>query len=99
MAIPIAELVLAAAVGAALGAWFFGGLLWTVRRVATAQHPVLLLLASFVVRIAVVAGGMVWLARRHWLLPIIALAVLLVVRFGMLMRWPDPGRAGPVSKA
>jgi len=82
--VPIVELGLALAVGAALGVWFFGGLLWTVRRMPAARHPVLLMLASFAVRAAGVAVGVIWLAGRHWLLPLMALAGFVAVRTWML---------------
>jgi F1F0 ATPase subunit 2 len=82
--VPIVELGVALAVGAALGVWFFGGLLWTVRRMPAARRPVLLMLASFGVRAAVVAAGVVWLASRHWLLPLVALAGFVAVRTWML---------------
>ncbi len=90
MDITIPELALALAVGVGLGVWFFGGLLWTVRRLATARHPVRLMLASFAVRAAGVAAGLTWLARRHWLLAAVALAGLVVVRMWMLRTCARP---------
>jgi F1F0 ATPase subunit 2 len=94
---PIAELVLALAVGAGLGLWFFGGLLWTVRRMAAAQHPVLLMVASFAVRGAGVAAGLVWLAGRHWLLPLAALIGFVAVRTWLLSTRGTPRLRTPAE--
>jgi F1F0 ATPase subunit 2 len=45
-------------VGAALGVVFFGGLWWTVRRLAASPRSQPWLLASFAVRLALVALGL-----------------------------------------
>lgn len=52
-------LVAGLAVGAVLGVAFFGGLMWTTRRLATAARPALLLTASLFVRLTLVALGFV----------------------------------------
>jgi F1F0 ATPase subunit 2 len=41
---------LAFALGMGLGLCYFGGLWWTVRQLATARHPALWLIGSFVAR-------------------------------------------------
>jgi F1F0 ATPase subunit 2 len=56
MADPLA-LSVAWLAGAGLGAFFFGGLWWTVRRLADARRPALLVLGSFVLRTGVALGG------------------------------------------
>ena len=81
MHVSLLDLALALAVGAVLGAWFFGGLLWTVCRLPSTRHPVLLVLASFVIRLAGVLAGLIWLVGRHWLLPAVALISFLVMRY------------------
>jgi F1F0 ATPase subunit 2 len=88
--VPIAELALALAVGLGLGWWFFGGLLWTVRRVPAARRPGVLVLASFAIRTAAVVAGLAWLAGRHWLLPLVALAGFVAVRTWMVSTWVKP---------
>jgi F1F0 ATPase subunit 2 len=93
----IPELSLALAVGAGLGIWFFGGLLWTARRLATARHPVCLMLASFAVRAAGVVAGLTWLVGRHWLLPLVALVGFVAVRIWMLRTWGRPPLKSPVE--
>ena len=93
----VSELSLALAVGAGLGVWFFGGLLWTVRRLATAHHPVRLMLTSFAVRAAGVVAGLTWLVGRHWLLPVVALVGFVAVRIWMLRTWGRPPLKSPVE--
>ena len=59
----LVALVVSLLAGLALGAFFFGGLWWTVRAIVGAAHSVLLQLASLVLRTAAtlfgfhVAGG------------------------------------------
>jgi F1F0 ATPase subunit 2 len=48
---------LAFALGVGLGLCYFGGLWWTVRQLATARHPVLWLIGSFVARAGVSLVG------------------------------------------
>lgn len=66
----IGQLTLALAAGAAVAAFYFGGLWLTVRRLATSRRPVLLTFGSFILRGAIAVAAMVWIARVHWqLLP------------------------------
>lgn len=94
MNVSIGELILAAAVGVALGIWFFGGLLWTVRRLPDARHPAALAFGSFLVRAAGVVAGMLWLAGRHWVLALVALVGYVGVRVWMV-RTVAPSRPPP----
>lgn len=52
-----ADLLPAFAAGLALGAVFFGGLWWTVRRLAAAPRPSRLLWQSFVLRFGIALAG------------------------------------------
>lgn len=60
---PAAALALGIATGFALGLAYFGGLLWTVRRLPRSPRPWLLAGASFLVRAAVAVGVLLLLAR------------------------------------
>jgi F1F0 ATPase subunit 2 len=51
--------------GGLLGATFFGGLWWTVLQAASSRKPALLLVASFVVRMAVALTGLTWVGGGH----------------------------------
>lgn len=54
------DVLVAGVVGAALGAFFFGGLHWTIERLARVRCPGLLLVGSFALRMTVLLSG-VWL--------------------------------------
>ena len=59
-------LVLAAAAGVLLGALFFGGLWWTVRRGVSAKWPALLFLGSMVLRTGVTVAGFYVASGGQW---------------------------------
>jgi F1F0 ATPase subunit 2 len=59
-------LVLALVTGLLLGAVFFGGLWWTVSRMASSKRPVLLLFGSLLLRTCVALGGFYLIERGHW---------------------------------
>ncbi|MEX2355989.1 MAG: ATP synthase subunit I [Thermaerobacterales bacterium] len=59
-------LTLALVTGALLGAFFFGGLWWTVQKIAAGDSPHLLFVASFAVRTAVVMLGFYFLLNVSW---------------------------------
>jgi F1F0 ATPase subunit 2 len=59
-------LIVAGAAGAALGALFFGGLWWTVRRGVLSPQPALWFFGSMVVRMSVVLAGFLFFGRGHW---------------------------------
>ncbi|HEY8496475.1 MAG TPA: ATP synthase subunit I [Limnochordales bacterium] len=52
------DVVLPLAAGAVLGLFYFGGLWWTTQRIGRVRQPALLLLGSFVVRMAVILAGL-----------------------------------------
>src|SRR5579863_1962203 len=55
-------LMLAATAGALLGAFFFGGLWWTVRRGASSPRPALWFAGSLLLRMGVAAAGFYFVA-------------------------------------
>jgi F1F0 ATPase subunit 2 len=59
-------LALALATGLLLGAIFFGGLWWTVRKGVSSKRPALLFLASLLLRTAVVVAGFYVVSDGHW---------------------------------
>ncbi|MCO6492377.1 MAG: hypothetical protein J5I98_28425 [Phaeodactylibacter sp.] len=67
MMIDILIWILALLAGAALGAIFFGGLWWTVRKGLTARRPGLLFLASMLARSAIVIIGFYLIAGDSWI--------------------------------
>ncbi len=73
-------MALAFAAGTAVGVFYLGGLWLTVRRVATSRRPTLLIFVSFIVRMVVAVGVMVWIARIHWQLMLAAMAGFVLLR-------------------
>ena len=60
-------LVLAWAAGLVLGAMFFGGLWWTVRRASSSRRPALWFFGSLLLRMSIAAGRLLLrLGRAHW---------------------------------
>jgi F1F0 ATPase subunit 2 len=56
-------LALAGLAGAALGAIFFGGLWWTVRRGVTSAQPAVWFLGSLLARMSIALAGFYFVAR------------------------------------
>ena len=52
--------------GVVLGAVFFGGLWWTVRKGAACRRPALLFLSSFLLRTSIALAGLYFVAGGHW---------------------------------
>lgn len=73
-------------VGTVAGALFFGGLRWTLSRMATAKHVVLLTVSSFMVRSAVVVGLLVLVADGRPARLLGALVGMLAVRTVLVSR-------------
>ena len=59
-------LVLALLGGVLLGAIFFGGLWWTVRKGGSAKQPAFLFLGSLLLRTGVALAGFYFIGRDHW---------------------------------
>ena len=88
------RLMLALLIGISLGAIFFGGLWWTVRRALSSRQPALWFLCSMVSRTWLVMAGFYWVARGDWVrLPVcffgFIAARLMVTRFTR----PEAGHA------
>lgn len=60
------ELSVSILVGIILGAFFYGGLWLTVRRLVVTRHPIAVTLGSLLVRMAVVLCGLLLVARGRW---------------------------------
>lgn len=73
-------LLLAFIAGALLGAAYFGGLYFTVRRIGTTSAPHLVLLASFLTRLGVVLAGFYLLSPWGVLAMLVALGGFLLAR-------------------
>ncbi len=60
------ELILPWTAGVMLGALFFGGLWWTVRKGLSSKHPALWFLVSQLARMSVTLTGFYMVAGGHW---------------------------------
>jgi F1F0 ATPase subunit 2 len=60
------SLVLALLTGILLGAIFFGGLWWTVRKCVSSKQPALWFFGSGLLRTSAVLAGFYLIAQGHW---------------------------------
>jgi F1F0 ATPase subunit 2 len=80
----IGPVVDALAAGMVLGALFFGGLWWTVRRGLTATNPALWFGLSALVRVAITVTGLYYIARSGWPSLLACLCGLLIARVAVM---------------
>ncbi len=62
----IPALALALVAGLWLGAFFFGGLWWTVRKGVSSERPALWFLVSLLLRTGAILTGFYFVAQSHW---------------------------------
>ncbi len=79
--------------GLVLGLFYFSCLWFTVRRLGSSQHPVLLMIGSGGARLSVALLGFYVIVGGHWERLLIALAGFLIARALLIARWqPQPLR-------
>jgi len=59
-------LVLTLVTGVLLGAMFFGGLWWTVRKGVSSKQPAFWFFGSLLLRTSIALAGFYFIARGHW---------------------------------
>lgn len=59
-------LILSWIAGLVLGAIFFGGLWWTVRKGVSSPRPATWFLGSLLLRTAITIAGLYFVSRGHW---------------------------------
>ena len=74
-------LVLAWVAGLLLGAIFFGGLWWTVRKCVAAKNAALWFLGSMLIRMGIVLAGFYFVGRGDWQRLVICLLGFIIARF------------------
>jgi len=74
-------LVLAWAAGGVLGAIFFGGLWWTVRKGVASKQPALWLLGSLLLRMSIALAGFWFVSGGHWGRLLACLLGFVIARF------------------
>jgi F1F0 ATPase subunit 2 len=82
----IPPLVLALLAGVLLGAFFFGGLWWTVRQGMTSEMPALWFLGSLLLRTGVLLAGFYFASQGHWSGLVACLVGFLIARV-IVVRW------------
>lgn len=60
------NLLSAVAAGALLGAMFYGGLWWTVRRAVSSERAALWFVGSMLLRMGLALAGLYFVAGAHW---------------------------------
>ena len=79
-------LVLALLAGALLGAFFFGGLWWTVQKGVTSERPALWFLGSLLLRTGMILAGFYFVSQGHWSRLVACLLGFLVARI-VVVKW------------
>ena len=97
-------LIAAWVVGGMLGAIFFGGLWWTVRRGIASPRPALWFFGSLLLRTGIVVAGFYVVSMNHWprLLPCLlgfVMAQLVATQFGRPTENRQARRASEVGRA
>ena len=78
-------LVLALAAGLLLGAIFFGGLWWTVRRGVSSERPALWFFGSMLLRMSIALAGFYFVGREHWERWLLCLLGFILAR--LVVKW------------
>ncbi|WP_347986558.1 ATP synthase subunit I [Methylomonas sp. AM2-LC] len=66
--------------GVLLGALFFGGLWWTIRKSLASQYPAVWFIGSLLLRMSVTLFGFYWIADGDWLRLLICLSGFVMAR-------------------
>jgi F1F0 ATPase subunit 2 len=74
------RLVLALVTGLLLGAIFFGGLWWTVRKGFSSKQPALWFVSSLLLRTSIALAGFYFIARGHWESLLVCLLAFVLAR-------------------
>lgn len=80
-------LILPWLVGLAVGWFFFAGLYWTVRRLATTRHPAALSLGSLLLRLGISLAALYGVMAGDWRRLAAALAGIIIMRIVLVRRW------------
>jgi F1F0 ATPase subunit 2 len=94
-------LALGWAAGAALGAIFFGGLWWTVRKALSSKQPAYWFSVSLLLRTSIALAGFYFVGRWNWKRLLLSLLGFVMARLAVnwLTRQPPDGRTHPAKEA
>ena len=82
-------LAVALAAGFLLGAFFFGGLWWTVRKGVSSKLPALWFLGSLLLRMSLVLVGFYFVGRGDWHRLVACLLGFVIARFWVFRGLPS----------
>ena len=71
--------------GVLLGAFFFGGLWWTVRKGVASQRPALWFFGSMLLRMSITLAGFYFVGRENWQRWLLCLLGFILARF--VVKW------------
>jgi F1F0 ATPase subunit 2 len=93
-------LVVAAATGALLGAFFFGGLWWTIRRAISSDQPALWFCGSLLLRTSITLTGFYFVGQEYWERWLLCLLGFVLARLlaGWLTRLSGDNQSGPAQE-
>jgi len=91
-------MVVAGATGLVLGAFFFGGLWWTVRKSVSSPRPALLFIGSLLLRTAIVLAGFHLVSSGQWQRLLVCLLGFVIARI-LVMRLTRMSVGHPDSQA
>jgi F1F0 ATPase subunit 2 len=83
------------AAGGAIGAGFFGGLWWTVRRAVASRHPELWIIGSWLLRMSTAMLGLYAISGAHWERALLSLLGFVIARWAVL-RCTRPSAQNPI---
>jgi F1F0 ATPase subunit 2 len=85
-------LVLAGLAGAGLGAIFFGGLWWTVRKGVSSTRPALWFLVSGLLRMSLTLSGFYFASGGQWKRLVACLVGFIIARLVVMWLTRPPGK-------
>lgn len=85
------QLLMALSAGMLLGFAYMAGLWFTVQRLGTASHPLLLISGSFLLRLSISLTGFFLVMGGHWERLIMCLLGFLIIRSLLVKRWGHAG--------
>lgn len=80
------DLALALLAGVVLGAFFFGGLWWTVQKGLTSESPALWFFGSMLLRTGLILAGFYYVSQGHWSMLVACLGGFLIARVFVVRR-------------
>jgi F1F0 ATPase subunit 2 len=94
-------LALATSAGALLGAVFFGGLWWTVRKGVSSERPAFWFFGSLLLRMSIALAGFYFVSGGHWERLLLCLVGFVMARLVVtwLTRSSGDNQSRPVQEA